>query len=199
MPLDDLMHSIAAPPPVPDVPALEPAEQEAVIASVFAEMIGQDAGQPPSSLYQDFQLRCRMRGVTPAIDLATFRKRLAVARAGLTDGADWEEAISLGASLPEEMLAPFLALARAGRGGEECPSDAELASLYGTSSAARARRMLSFVEEKGLIVCRTDLSGRRSISLPHLGWTTAASMPDPARPSRMARIAAREPRSSSAR
>jgi hypothetical protein len=58
--------------------------------------------------------------------------------------------------------------------------------------------MLAFIEEKGLIVCRVDLAGKRSISLPHLGWTTGACVPDPSRPSRLARIDARERRSASA-
>jgi hypothetical protein len=74
------------------------------------------------------------------------------------------------------------------------PADAELARLYGTSSTGRARSMLGFIEEKGLIVCRTDLSGRRTIALPHLGWTTAPSIADPSRPSRLARIDQRPPR-----
>ena len=59
--------------------------------------------------------------------------------------------------------------------------------------------MLSFIEEQGLIVCRTDLSGKRSISLPHLGWATAAAIPDPARPPRLARIDARERRTTLSR
>jgi hypothetical protein len=54
--------------------------------------------------------------------------------------------------------------------------------------------MLEFIEQKGLIVCRDDLSGRRTVSFPHFGWTTAAGHPDPSKPSRMARIVAREAR-----
>jgi hypothetical protein len=42
--------------------------------------------------------------------------------------------------------------------------------------------MMAHIEEKGLIVMRTDLSGKRTVSLPHLGWTTAPSWPDPAKP-----------------
>jgi len=106
------------------------------------------------------------------------------------------EALALAAALPEEMLAPFLLLARAARDGSPCPADADLASVYRTASVGRARRMLEFIEQKGLIVCRTDLSGKRTASFTHLGWTTAAAEPDPARPSRMARIIAREQRTS---
>ncbi|MGZ8337907.1 MAG: hypothetical protein ACXWU1_14720, partial [Allosphingosinicella sp.] len=113
------------------------------------------------------------------------------------DPQGWAEAIALGACLPEEMLAPFLALARAAREGAPCPEDATLAALYGTSSTGRARRMLAYIEEKGLIACRTDLAGKRSVSLPHLGWTTAAAAADPSTPSRLARIDARPRRSAS--
>jgi hypothetical protein len=124
--------------------------------------------------------------------MAEFSRRLALARAGIGDTDGWEDVLTLGAALPEEMLAPFLAIARAAREGADCPGDATLAALYGTTSNGRARSMLGFIEEKGLIVCRTDLSGRRSISLPHLGWTTKGAIPDPERPPRMARIVARE-------
>jgi hypothetical protein len=193
IPADELIRTIAAPPPVPEM-ALEPEEQQKVIAEVLAEIAVEVAGQPQAALYQDFLTRCRMRGVTAGIDMATFGRLLALARAGIEDSEEWQPAVALGASLPEEMLAPFLALARAARAGGDCPGDAELAALYGTASSGRARRMLEYMEEKGLIVCRVDLAGKRSISLPHLGWTTAASVPDPAKPSRLARIDARPPR-----
>ena len=120
-----------------------------------------------------------------------------MALAGIGDDEEgWSDLLALSASLPEEMLAPFLLLARAARSGSKCPSDAELATLYRTASAGRARRMLNFIEHKGLIVCHDNLSGRRAINFPHFGWTTAAAHPDPARPPRMARIMAREPRAS---
>ncbi len=188
---DDLMRSIATPAPIPDVPELAPEEQEAVISEILAEIAAESAGQGASAVYQDFQLRCRMRGISQVPDMTAFGRRLAFARAGISDDEEWQGAIALAASLPDEMLAAFLAIARAARNGDECPEDSELAALYGTSSSARARRMLGFIEERGLIVCRTDLSGKRSISLPHLGWTTAAAIPDPSRPPPMARIAAR--------
>jgi hypothetical protein len=197
VPADELIRTIAAP-PVPDAPVLEPAAQEAVIAAVMVEIAGEGAAQPPAALYQDFLTRCRMRGVSAGLDMAAFGRRLALARAGIEDSEEWEPAIALGASLPEEMLAPFLALARAARDAADCPGDAELAALYGTASSGRARRMLDYMEEKGLIVCRVDLAGKRSVSLPHLGWTTAASVPDPAKPSRLARIDARPPRAARA-
>ena len=198
VPADELIRSIAAPSlaPIPDVPALDPQQQAEAIDAVLAEIAADDISQPQAALYQDFQVRCRMSGVPAALDLAAFSRRLALALAGMKDGEEWTDLFSIAASLPDEMLAPFLLLARAAREGIDCPGDAELARLYRTASAGRARRMLEFIEQKGLIVCREDLSGRRVVSFPHFGWVTAAALPDPARPPRMARIMARKRRSS---
>lgn len=175
--------------PPADLPALDPEEEQAILAEVAADA---PPGQSLASAFQDFQLRCRMRGARAPSDLARFRRDFAMARAGIASGADWEEALALAASLPEEMLAPFLAIARAARENEPCPSDEALARLYGTSSTSRARWMLSTMEEKGLLVSRVDLSGRRTIALPHLGWQTAPAIADPSRPTRLSRIASRE-------
>src|SRR3546814_20733349 len=48
--------------------------------------------QPVPALYQDFVLRCRMRRLgLPPLDLAGFRRRLAMARAGILDLCEeWE-------------------------------------------------------------------------------------------------------------
>ncbi len=89
------------------------------------------------------------------------------------------------------MLAPFLLLAKAAREGADCPPDALLAEAYGTSSLGRVRRLISYMEEQGIIVSRIDLAGKRSVSVPRLGWTTAGAFPDPAEPSRLARPARR--------
>ena len=66
-------------------------------------------------------------------------------------------------------------IARAARAGEPCPSDVALAETYGTSSLGRVRRLIGYIESRELIVARVDLSGKRSITIPHLGWTTAAA------------------------
>lgn len=176
------------------LPTLSPDEEQAVFARVLGE-VAQDAppGLPVTSAWQDFQVRCRMLGATPIADLARFRRDFAMARAGIApDDETWQDAIALTAALPDEMHAPFLAIARAARESVACPDDAELARLYGTSSLGRARLMLTAMEEKGLLVSRVDLAGRRTISLPHLGWQTAAAEADPSRPNRLARIAGRE-------
>ena len=182
-----------APSAAPDLPALDPEEARRIAADLLEEVAEAAApGQPIAAAFQDFAVRCRMRGVAAPADLAAFRRDFALARAGLRGAEGWEEALALAEALPEEMLAPFLSLARAAREEAPCPSDETLARLYGTSSTSRARWMLSAMEEKGLIVSRVDLSGKRTIALPHLGWRTAPAVADPARPNRLARVAGRE-------
>jgi hypothetical protein len=194
-PVEEVIRSIdVAKPALPAEPSLSQEERGAVIAGALAEIVAEPGAgfQPAASLYQDFLLRCRMRGLAGgALDLGGFRKRLAMAQARVEDTPDWEEALAIGAALPDEMLAPFLMLAKAGREGAECPSDAAMAEAYGTSSLGRVRRLLSYMEEQGIVVSRIDLGGKRSISLPHLGWTTAPAVPDPDQPSRLARPARR--------
>ncbi|WP_343519378.1 DUF87 domain-containing protein [Sphingomonas sp.] len=193
VPMAELMRAVAtpAPAPVPDMPVLEEGEQAEARRAILAEIASEEARQPLPAVFQDYTVRCRMRGVEPGMDLPGFRSALALARAGIPDAEGWDEALTLAASLPEEMLTPFLGIARAARANEPCPSDAQIAALYGTSSLGRAKRMIAFIEEKGLIVARTDLSGKRSVSLPHLGWTTAPSWPDPAKPPPVGRAVVR--------
>jgi hypothetical protein len=192
-PAEEVLRTIEPRPELPEAPALEEEERQSIISGAVRELVAEpgSAFQPAAALYQDFLLRCRMRGLASALDLAGFRRRLAMARAGIDHEEGWEEALALGAVLPDEMLAPFLLLARAAREEAECPPDAALAEAYGTSSLGRVRRLISYMEEQEIIVSRIDLSGKRSISLPRLGWTTAASFPDPAQPSRLARPARR--------
>jgi uncharacterized protein len=174
-----LIASITTPAPAAIAePERTPEEAEAIVADVLTALVAdhEASGRPASLLYQDFQLRCRMAGLSrPPLDLAGFGRRLACARAGIADPADpdWAGALELAQALPDEMLAPFLLIVRAARDGLACPSDDDLAASYGTSSLGRIRRLLAYIEDRNLIVCRTDLGGRRTISLPHLGWTTA--------------------------
>lgn len=178
--LPDMMRALAVAPsaaPVPDMPAIPEEEQDDIRSRVIREMAAENARQTLPVLFQDFGVRCRMHGIAAMLDLDAFRHKLALARAGVGDEDAWQDALALGAALPEEMLAPFLAIAHAAREGRPCPDDDILASLYGTSSPGRARRMLGFIEEKGLIVSRTDLAGRRTLTIPHLGWTTAPATP----------------------
>ena len=72
-------------------------------------------------------------------------------------------------------LAERIARARAAIDGHPCPDDGALARAYGTSSPGRVRRLIDYMEKLGVIVARTDFSGKRSIGLPGLGLSTAAA------------------------
>jgi hypothetical protein len=80
--------------------------------------------------------------------------------------------------LPEDVQGVFLLLARAALEKAPCPSDAVIAQAYGTRSVGRARRLLSYMEEQGAIVCRPDAAGRRIVALVELGWETAPGDPN---------------------
>jgi hypothetical protein len=133
-------------------------------------------------LYQDFLVRCRIEGIGAAApDLTAFRRMLTHARAGIgaeaSEDASWQEVAARGAALPEDMQGIFLMLARAARDKLPCPSDGALARAYGTRSLGRARRLLAYMEEQGLIVCQTDGAGRRIVTLVELAWATAPGHP----------------------
>ncbi|WP_336959095.1 ATP-binding protein [Sphingobium aquiterrae] len=182
---DDLIRSLSAPdlsmpvtrddgPPPPDE-----VEREAAIRAVLEEMVADLGASTPSDsvLYQDFAVRCRMRRLAKVpLDLTAFRRRMAMARAGLLDEHDprWEPALRVSARLPEDMLAPFLLIARAAMEGRACPDDDALGRAYGTSSPGRVRRLIEYMEKQGVVVARTDFGGRRSIAVPDLGLSTAA-------------------------
>jgi hypothetical protein len=179
----DVLVQLAAyrpsPAPEPEAPFLSAEERNAVLDGVMREIVAETDGTTATiaGLYQDFTLRCRARRVSDMPNLPDFRRRLAVARAGVepeTEGSpDWAAALAATAGLPEDLHGVFLLLARTAIEGAPCPSDDDLAQAYGTRSTGRARRMLTYLEERGAIVCRPDLRGGRIISLPNLGLETA--------------------------
>ena len=153
------------------------AEVDAAIAAILADMAAEEGCtfQPPAKLYQDFSVRCRMQRLTASsLDMGQFRRRFAMAVAGVDDpaGEGWRDIVRVGSVLADDLLAPFLAIAGAAREGQPCPDDDELARIYGTNSPGRLRRLLDHYEKCGLIVVRTDFSGRRSVSIPELGLAT---------------------------
>ena len=155
----------------------EPQDHEPVIVEVLRAIVAEaeSASRPIAALFQDFQVRCRMAGVRrPPLDPPGFARRLAAARAGIFEGLDeeWAEAMAVARDLPDDMLGVFLLIARTARDGAPCPTDETIAATYGTSSLGRARRVLTYMESRDVIVPREDLSGRRSIAIPGLGWTT---------------------------
>lgn len=165
-----------AEPPAP----VDEAAREAGIERVLREILDDRDGafRSDAVLYQDFLVRCRIRRVPgEALPLSAFRRRLAVARAGVREehaGSDrWQTALGLSESLPDDLQGVFLLVARAAVAHEPCPSDAALARAYGTHSPRRARRLLAYFEERGLIVLRSDLRGHRIAAFPDLDCETA--------------------------
>ncbi len=157
---------------------LEPVDAEAVMAEALRGIADDPDGalRPAPALFQDFQVRCRMAGLRRIpLEPSGFARRLAAARAGIFETDEWGQALAVGSQVPDEMLGAFLLIARAAREGEPCPSDDQVARIYGTSSLGRARRVLSYMEDRDIIVTRTDLAGRRSVTIPQLGWTTAST------------------------
>ena len=176
----DLSRSPAASVAATAVPERSEDEVEAIYAGALRGVVSDPEafGRPASVLFQDFQVRCRMAGLPrPAMDLTAFTRRLSCARAGIFDvrAEEWADALRLADTLPEDMMGAFLLVARAAREGEPCPSDEQLAHTYGTSSLGRVRRLIGYIESRELFVSRVDLSGKRSITIPHLGWTTASA------------------------
>jgi hypothetical protein len=134
-------------------------------------------------LYQDFLVRCRIEGLgTGAPDLSAFRRMLTRARAGISaemaQEAVWQDVSARAAILPEDMQGIFMMIAGAAREKQRCPGDAAIARAYGTRSLGRARRVLSYMEEQGLIVCQLDGAGRRIVTLVELAWATAPGDPN---------------------
>jgi hypothetical protein len=190
-PTADIMAQLARSRPEPE-PAAEPmfeiideAEREKTIASIVGEMIeDRDAAfQTDAVLFQDFLVRCRIRRLQGRpVELTDFRRRLAVAKAridrDLAAGEPWQQALAISGSLPDDLQAVFLIVAKAAIAGEPCPPDIALARAYGTHSARRARRLLAYFEERGVAVVRTDFHGRRVVAFPDIGCETAAGNPD---------------------
>jgi hypothetical protein len=153
-------------------------DAQAAIRAILADMAAEEdcTYRATPVLFQDFAVRCRMQRIAdPGLDLAGFRRRFAVALAGGEDAGDamWQAVLGLAARVPDDLLAPFLLIARAAVDGRPCPDDGALARAYGTRSAGRIRRLLDYLEKHGLIVVRTDFGGRRSVGLPELGVVTA--------------------------
>jgi hypothetical protein len=160
------------------------AERRARLDAILRDILADpEAGfRAVGVLYQDCLVRCRIEGIGAAApDLQAFRRMLTHARAGIgaeaSEDAEWQAVAARGAALPDDMQGIFLMIARAARDGSLCPSDGALARAYGTRSLGRARRLLAYMEEQGLIVCQTDGAGRRIVTLVELAWATAPGHP----------------------
>jgi hypothetical protein len=180
-----------APPPAPRVDEMEDsiahAEERQVapsepvdtsaVATRIAEIIGELAGeegvafQSASAQYQTFLTRCRReRLIGPMPDMRAFRRRFAVAGAGLSELNEAVQAriMQLAGAVEEDLLGPFLVIAKAAHAGETQVDENALARAYGTSSPGRIRRLLDHLERQGLVVVREDFGGDRTVMVPGL-------------------------------
>jgi hypothetical protein len=169
----------------------EPAGRER-FDDVLAELLGDSDAvfRSVSVLYQDFLVRCRRHGLNGRLlDLPAFRRKLAGARAGAAsagydesehdeaEDGEWQKAMTMAGGLAEDVHGVFLLLARAAFEARTCPSDLLIARALGSRSPRRARSMVSYMEQRGLIVCQEEMDGSRVIVLPELGWQTAPGDP----------------------
>jgi len=166
-------------------PELSPEEREERLAAVLSEILDDphSSYRTDSVLYQDFLVRARMRRLPgPPLSLSEFRRRAAISRSGVdteTAASDaWATALSLSVNVSDDLQGVFLMMAKAAIAGEPCPSDARIARAYGTHSARRARRLLGYFEEQGLIVVHADFSGKRIVAFPDLQAETAPGNAD---------------------
>lgn len=171
----------AEPTPTAEEQAARKRRLEDILRQILAEP--EAAFRNVSVLYQDFLVRLRIHAVPgKPPEIPAFRRMLAVARAGVSaeaaEGEEWQRVQVRAGLLPEDVQGVFLLLARAALEKAPCPSDAVIAQAYGTRSAGRARRLLSYMEEQGAIVCRPDAAGRRIVALVELGWETAPGDPN---------------------
>ena len=154
-------------------------EREARMRAILRDMMEDEeaAFRPAPVLYQDFLVRCRIAGLgRNALDMRRFNRTLATARSGVDEETstqpEWQEAEALASTLPEDLQAVGLFLARAALERQPCPSDAAIARVYGTVSKGRARRLLGWLEDQNLIVLRADGMGRRVLTFIGTGWET---------------------------
>ena len=188
--LAELSRSMPAAAPVQQEPRvaqieMTAEEREERLAAVLSEILDdpQSGYRTDAVLYQDFLVRARMRRLTgPPMSLSEFRRRTAIARSGVdadtAAGETWATALSLSVNVSDDLQGVFLLMAKAAIGGEPCPSDARIARAYGTHSARRARRLLGYFEEQGLIVVHADFSGKRIVAFPDLQAETAPGSAD---------------------
>ncbi|EIM30593.1 helicase HerA domain-containing protein [Microvirga lotononidis] len=175
----------AAPEPQVEETEQSKAEREAALDAILREILDdpEAAFRSVAVLYQDFLVRCRIRRVSgEPLNLNAFRRRLAVARAGVdtatAEGSEWDRAVAFAADLAEDIQGVFLLIARAAMEGTPCPPDGEIARACGSRSPGRARRLIAYMESRNIVVTRNDPRGLRIIALPDLGWETGPGDPN---------------------
>ncbi|OQP88241.1 ATP-binding protein [Rhizobium rhizosphaerae] len=169
----------------PAQPDMTPEERESLMDQILEEILDNPnaAYRPDGELFQDFLVRCRIRRVPgAALSLSAFRRKMAIARSGVdaqtADSEGWRTALDLSRQVTEDLQGVFLLVAQAALRALPCPSDAMIARAYGTHSARRARRLLGYFEEQGLVVLHSDPFGRRIVAFPDLQAETAPGAAD---------------------
>src|SRR5690606_16509986 len=91
-------------------PEIDEAERDAALDAVLREIVADaDAAfRTIAVLYQDFLVRCRIHRVPgQPLDLAAFKRRLAIARAGVDEAMAsddaWQEALRMSESLTDDI------------------------------------------------------------------------------------------------
>jgi uncharacterized protein len=158
---------------------LPPTDMAERIEAIIAALAGEQgsAFQSASALYQTFLLKCRQQRLAgPLPDMARFRRRFAIASAGLgdLDAGARERVLALADGIEDDVLAPFLVIAKAASEGLPAPDEDELGRVYGTSSPGRIRRLLEHLERLGHIVVRNDFGGGRTVFVPGLDHAPSA-------------------------
>lgn len=172
-------------PEEPVFPGIVEAEREELLEKVMRQITDDPEAsfRTVAVLYQDFLVRCRIQRLPgEPLSLPAFRRRLALAQAeidGETASSEiWQKALSLSETLTDDVQGVFLIVAQAAVTGAPCPSDAALARAYGSHSTSRARRLLTYFEERGLLVVRNDFKGLRIVAFPDLDCETAPGDPN---------------------
>jgi hypothetical protein len=194
-PATDILAELSRPRPEPVAPIetrpqqpdMAPADRELLLDQILAEILDHPgaAFRADAELFQDFLVRCRIRRVPgAALSLPAFRRKMAISRSGVDPDTaatpEWATALELSRQVTEDLQGVFLNVAQAALRGLPCPSDQMIARAYGTHSARRARRLLGYFEEQGLIVVHGDAGGRRIVAFPDLGRETAPGDPNAA-------------------
>jgi hypothetical protein len=167
-------------------PEMTPEEREEQAAAALADVIdAASAFRTDAELYQDFLVRCRIRRLVGSpLSLSEFRQKLAISRSGADDetmaSETWGRALTLSHAVADDLKAVFLMMANAAINGRACPGDAAIARSYGTHSVRRARRLLGYFEEQGLVVIHQDRAGKRIVAFPDLGCETQPGDPEAA-------------------
>lgn len=168
------------PPPPPPAPAGDKPGFDELIARVATQEASRFLGA--ADLYQGFLQACRLVGLNGrTYDQSTFRRKLAQARAGLLPlpegDEDWRSAVAAADQFQDEDRAVYLMLAKAAQHRQACPPDSTLALVLGSQSARRGRAILAHIQSRGAVAVREDLSGRRIVAFPTLGWETEPGDP----------------------